>query len=561
MPTITVNKLDFERLAGQAYSSESLSVALETAKAEIDADEDDTLRIQLKDTNRPDLWSAEGLARLLKCHRENVQPEYSFFNGSEVSQDREVIVDPALQNIRPYIAAFACGGIAIDEAALDALIEAQEKLADGYGRGRSVVAIGIYDASDIVYPVRYDAVDPDETAFVPLEFESEMSLRQILSDHPTGRMYAHLLEEKDKFPLIRDSRGEVLSMPPVINSQSLGRVEVGDAFLFCEATGPELDAILLSMAIMAVNMADRGGRIYPVTVRYPFHTPRGQVVTCPYDLTEPLRVDADEIFKVVGSHISMGQIQTALTAMGYRDIDVRDRSIKARPAPYRDDILHPVDVVEDVVIGVGYEAFEPEMPRDFTVGKAAPEEDLADRFRNLMVGCGFQEVFLPILCSQKEQSVDMNNPDAQIISISNPMSENYSAIRGSLLPGLLKTEATSRRALYPHRIFEVGEVGVLAPGENYGTRTDIHLCALEASDEANLSGVQSYLEVLSYYFDFEYAIAPIEHPTFLPGRSGEICIGERVYGLIGEVHPSVLEIWGINYPVSAFEVDIRIVAD
>ena len=560
MPTITVNKPDFERLAGQAYSSESLSVALETAKAEIDAEEGDALRIQLKDTNRPDLWSAEGLARLLKSHRENVQSEYSFFDASGVSEEREVIVDPGLQNVRPYIAAFACEGIAIDDAALDALIEAQEKLADGYGRGRSVVAIGIYDASDIVYPVRYDAVDPDATAFVPLEFESEMSLRQILSDHPTGRTYAHLLEGKDKFPLIRDSRGEVLSMPPVINSQSLGRVEVGDTFLFCEATGPELDAILLSMAIMAVNMADRGGRIYPVTVRYPYQTPRGQDVTCPYDLTEPLKVDVDEIYKVVGSHISMGQIQTALTAMGYRDIDVRERSINARPAPYRDDILHPVDVVEDVVIGVGYEAFEPEMPRDFTVGKAAPEEDLADRFRNLMVGSGFQEVFLPILCSQKEQTVDMNNPDAQIISISNPMSENYSAIRGSLLPGLLKTEATSRRALYPHRIFEVGEVGVLAPGENYGTRTDIHLCALEASDEANLSGVQSYLEVLSYYFDFEYAIAPIEHPTFLPGRSGEIRICERVYGLIGEVHPSVLEIWGINYPVSTFEVDIRIVS-
>ena len=560
MPIITVNKPDFERLAGQAYSLESLSAALETAKAEIDAEEGDTLRIQLKDTNRPDLWSAEGLARLLKSHRENVQPDYSFFHPSGVSQEREVIVDSGLRNIRPFIAAFACEGIRVDTAALDALIEAQEKLVDGYGRGRSVVAIGIYDASDIVYPVRYDAVDPDATAFVPLEFEEEMSLRQILSDHPTGRMYAHLLEDKDKFPLIRDSRGEVLSMPPVINSQSLGRVEVGDTFLFCEATGPELDAILLSMAIMAVNMADRGGRIYPVTVRYPYHTPRGQVLTCPYDLTEPVQVDIDAIYKVVGSHISMGQIQTALTAMGYRDIDVQGGRISVCPAPYRDDILHPVDIVEDVVIGVGYEAFEPEMPRDFTVGKAAPEEDLADRFRNLMVGSGFQEVFLPILCSQKEQTVDMNNPDAKIISISNPMSENYSAIRGALLPGLLKTEATSRRALYPHRIFEVGEVGVLDPGENYGTRTDIHLCALEASDEANLSGIQSYLEVLSYYFNFEYTIAPIDHPTFLPGRSGEIRIGERVYGLIGEIHPSVLETWGINYPVSTFEVDILIVS-
>ncbi len=561
MPKITVDKSDLERLAGQAYSLESLSAALETAKAEIDAAEGDTLRVQLKDTNRPDLWSTEGLARLLKSHREASQPGYSFFAQEGIpptAREREVIVDPGLQNIRPYIAAFACAGIQVDEAALDALIEAQEKLADGYGRGRSAVAMGIYDASDIAYPVRYDAVDPDATAFVPLEFEREMTLRQILSDHPTGQTYAHLLDGKDQFPLIRDARGEVLSMPPVINSQTLGRVEVGDAFLFCEATGPELDAILLSVAIMAVNMADRGGAIYPVTVRYPYDTPRGQTLICPCDLTQPWQVDVQEIHKVVGSHISMDEIQTALNAMGYRDIDIREQTINARPAPYRDDILHPIDIVEDVVIGVGYDAFEPEMPRDFSIGKAAPQEDLSDQFRDLMVGSGFQEVFLPILCSQKEQTLDMNNPDAQMISISNPMSESYSALRGSLLPGLLKTEAASRRARYPHRIFEVGEVGVLAPSENYGTRTDIHLCALEASDDANLSAIQSYLEVLSYYFHFDYTIAPIDHPTFLPGRSGEICVGENAYGIIGEIHPRVLETWSINYPVSAFEVDICI---
>ena len=556
MPTITVNKPDLERLAGQSYSTDDLSTALETAKAEIDTQEDNTLRIQLKDTNRPDLWSTEGLARLIKSHRENTQPRYSFFN--QQTTDREIHVDANLKNIRPYIAAFACEGVQVDEATLEALIEAQEKLADGYGRGRSAVAIGIYDASNIEYPVRYEAVDPDTTTFIPLEFETEMTLRQILSDHPTGKTYAHLLEGKEKFPLIRDARGEVLSMPPVINSQGLGRVEVGDTYLFCEATGPELDAILLSMAIMAVNMADRGGTIHPVTVHYPYDTPRGQTLTCPIDMTTPLTLDLKEIQRVVGSNISVDQIQIALNAMGYRDIEVKEQTVHVRPAPYRDDILHPVDIVEDVVVGIGYEAFEPEMPRDFTIGKSAPQEDLSDKIRNLMVGSGFQEVFLPILCSQKEQSIDMNNPDADIVSISNPMSENYSAIRGALLPGLLKTEAASRRAVYPHRLFEVGEIAVHDPNLNYGTRTNIHLGVLEASDEANLSGIQSYLEVLAYYFHFEYTITPIDHPTFLPGRVGEIYIGDQSFGLIGEVHPSVLETWGINYPTSAFEVDIQI---
>ncbi|MDP6039607.1 MAG: hypothetical protein QGG64_13745 [Candidatus Latescibacteria bacterium] len=326
MPTITVNKTDLEHLAGQSYSIDDLSTALETAKAEIDVQEGDTLRIQLKDTNRPDLWSTEGLARLIKSHRENSQPNYSFFN--QQTTDREVHVDPGLINIRPYIAAFACEGIQVDEATLEALIEAQEKLADGYGRGRSAVAIGIYDATDIEYPVQYKAADPDTATFVPLEFETEMTLRQILSDHPTGKVYAHLLEGKDKFPLITDARGEVLSMPPVINSQGLGRVEIGDTYLFCEATGPKLDAILLAMAIMAVNMADRGGTIHPVTVHYPYDTPRGQTLTCPFDMTKQLTVDLSEIQRVVGSSISTDQIQTALHAMGYRNIDIKEQSVR-----------------------------------------------------------------------------------------------------------------------------------------------------------------------------------------------------------------------------------------
>ncbi|MCZ6635288.1 MAG: phenylalanine--tRNA ligase subunit beta, partial [bacterium] len=216
------------------------------------------------------------------------------------------------------------------------------------------------------------------------------------------------------------------------------------------------------------------------------------------------------------------------------------------------------DLVEDVIVAIGYETFEPEMPKDFTLGKAAPIEDLSDRFRNLMVGSGFQEIFLPILCSAEDQTTQMRTPDAAIVQISNPMSENYSAVRASLLPGLLQVESASRRAIYPHHIFEVGEVAVLSPEDNYGTRTEIHLGALEASDEANLSGIQSYLEALAYYFGFEYALHPIEHPTFLPGRAGEIQVHNIPFGLIGEIHPEVLETWGITYPTSVFEINIQI---
>ena len=175
-----------------------------------------------------------------------------------------------------------------------------------------------------------------------------------------------------------------------------------------------------------------------------------------------------------------------------------------------------------------------------------------------MVGCGFQELFLPILCARDNLTTRLRNPDEAVVEIENPMSDSYSAVRNSLLPGMLRVASVSRRAIYPHRIFEVGEVAVIAPEEDYGCLTQVRLAAVEASSEANLSGIQSHLEALSYFLRVDYSLNAIDHPSFLPGRAGEICKAGTPYGIIGEIHPEVLEMWGIGVPVSAFEVDIRI---
>ncbi len=556
MPTISIFKQDLESLAGQIYDLKSLESALEVAKAEVTEEEGGRLRIQVKDTNRPDLWSSEGLARLLRGHRSGRHEVYPFFRAT--AAEREVRVDAGLKPIRPYVAAFACEGIDIDGVALEQLIEAQERLTENYGRGRQTVAIGIYDASEIVYPVHYEAVDPGSTRFIPLEADVEMDLSQILLEHPTGRAYAHLLADFETFPILRDERGEVLSMPPIINSQTLGRVQAGDSSLFCEATGTVLDAVLLSCTIMAVNMADRGATVLPVNVIYPYETVRGREIQTPVDLTEPIRVALEEVRHVLGSKLDASRIEQALNAMGYHDVVVERSTIRARPAPYRDDVLHPVDLIEDIAVAVGYDTIEPEPLHDFTVGKAAPQEDLSDRIRELMVGCGFQELFLPILSARDDLTARLRDPSSAVVEIKNPVSTSYGAIRNALLPGLLRVERASRRAIYPHRIFEVGEVALIAPEEDYGVVTRVHLAALEAGAEANLSDIQSFLEALAYYFRFDYALTPADHPTFLPGRAGEICKNSEVLGIIGEIHPEVLETWGIWVPASLFEVDIRI---
>jgi len=555
MPTISVIKSDLERLAGQTYELPELESALEYAKAEVKA-EGDELRVQLKDTNRPDLWCTEGLARALKGYRDSAYPAYEFF--ASPNADRTIEVDPELEHIRPFIAGFECSGVTIDDDALKQLIETQERLADNYGRGRASIAIGIYDASDIVYPIRYQAEAPD-SRFIPLESETEMSLSQILKDHPTGQTYAHLLEGFQKYPLLRDSRDEVLSMPPVINSASLGRVKVGDSHLFIEATGTVMDHVLHTIAIFAANLADRGGEISPVNVVYPYDTPRGREIRCPFDVSEPISAGLKRIRTIAGTELTESDIATALTKMGYRNVEADTDQVSAKPAPYRDDLLHPVDMIEDIIVGYGYDNFDAVMPRDFTIGKSAPVEDLSDKVRDLFVGSGFQEAFLPVLGSVENQTTRMNNEDAPVVVISNPMSEHYGCARSSLIPGLLSVEETSRRAPYPHNLFEVGEVALKDDREHYGTRTSTHLAAIVASEEANLSGIQSFLEALAYYFKFEYEVRAIDHPTYLSGRVGEIVRDGKTYGLIGELHPQVLDNWGLAVPVSVFEVDLAIV--
>ena len=556
MPTISVIKSDLERLAGQTYELPELEQALEYAKAEVKV-EGNELRVQLKDTNRPDLWCTEGLARALKGYRETKFDPYAFFSA-DGDADRSIEVDPKLEHIRPFVAGFECRGVTIDDDALKQLIETQERLCDNYGRGRSSIAVGIYEASDIVYPIRYEAVSPT-TRFTPLESDVEMTLDQILTDHPTGQTYTHLLKGFKHYPLLRDARDEVLSMPPIINSASLGRVEVGDSHLFIEATGTLLDHVLHTIAIFAANMADRGAEIFPVTVKYPYDTPRGRAIQCPFDVTEPMSAELAKIRGMAGTDLSEDQITTALTQMGYRSIEITEGRVTALSAPYRDDLLHPVDMIEDIIIAVGYEAFEPEMPKDFTVGKSAPIEDLSDRIRNVMVGSRFQETFLPILGSVENQTTRMMNEDAPVVVISNPMSEHYGCARNSLIPGLLSVEETSRRAVYPHNLFEVGEVAVKAEDEHYGTRTDTHLAAMVAFEEANLSGIQSYLEAIAYYFKFDYEIRPVDHPSYLAGRIGEVIRDGKSYGLIGELHPQVLEAWNLAVPISVFEVDLTII--
>ncbi len=565
MPTITVFKDDLESLisreggAGRGLSIAQIEEWLMLVKGELKGHhpETDELRIELQDSNRPDLWCCEGIARQIRIKQQGRLTPYPFFTEKS-KPSYQLIVKPGMQQVRPYVAACTAKGYRVTEKGLAQLIQTQEKLADIFGRKRKTVSIGIYQLQNITFPVTYELVKPDDVRFTPLGMETTMTLSEILMVHPKGLEYGPILAVKSLLPILRDAKDQPLSFPPIINSREIGEVRVGDDELFVEVTGTDLRMVILSLNIFAANLADRGATIEPITVQYPTSTILGKRVTTPQDLGKPKTVKIHAIEQALGQELGETVVQQALETYGY-DVTAGKGSVKAKLPPYRHDVMHTMDIVEDVAMSRGYAEFTPVMPAQFTVGGLSVIEQMSDRSRELMVGLGFQEIISNILGSPDHYSGFMRLQGTEwgrTVDVDNVMSLSFSCLRQWLLPSLLRVEAASSRAFYPHRLFEAGDVAIFDGTHESGSRTETVLGAMIAHATTHFSEIHSCLDVLFYYLGKEYSLEPVQHPSFLDGRAGRILVSGQSVGVIGEVHPEVLERWQIAMPIVAFDVNL-----
>jgi phenylalanyl-tRNA synthetase beta chain len=335
----------------------------------------------------------------------------------------------------------------------------------------------------------------------------------------------------------------------------LGAVAVGDDDLLVEVTGTDLRMVVLAVNIWAANLADRGATVEPVTIDYPWATPMGRKVVTPREIGKTVVVPLNLIAQVLGESIRPPEAGRLLTGYGHR-VTGSGPTLKVTPPAHRDDILHPIDIVEDIAIARGYSSFAPEMPSQFTVGALSNVERYADRVRELLVGLGFQETMDNILTSRQEVVDRMGNRTAGdgLVEVDNPMVETFAVLRPHLLASLLRVESASSKAVYPHRVFEVGEAATIDSASEVGCRTDVRAAVLIAHAEAAFSEAHAALENLCYALDVSYRLDPVQHPTFIDGRAGTIVVDGQPIGVIGEVAPSVLEAWGIGMPCAVFDL-------
>ncbi|MCE5256368.1 MAG: phenylalanine--tRNA ligase subunit beta [Spirochaetaceae bacterium] len=564
MPKIEVNEKLFFSLLGEKCTAERLEEIFPTAKAELDEwdtssgdPETRSIKVELNDTNRPDLWSTAGLARQLRIHRTGIIPEYDFLVpiGQSPKTAYSVKVEESVRKVRPYLAGFIARGPAITDAILRDLIQTQEKLAWNFGRKRKSISIGLYRPSIIKWPVHYRGADPETTAFVPLQETRRMTLNQILAEHPKGKEYASILQNEKIHPLLVDDAGCILSYPPIINSADLGAVLVGDTELFIEVTGTDYPSVALTASILACDLSDMGFSIENVDVSYPYDTPFGRSLVFPCYFQKKVQVGLPAIVKLLGVPVSMDKATDALQHMGSKTSS-QGETISLSPPPYRNDFLHPVDVIEDVLIGIGLGNFSPEKPKDFTIGRLSPIEQFSRKTKLSLVGLGYQEMIYNYLGSKKDYIDRMGIDPSLVVKIQNPMSENYEYLRNSPLPGLLGTESISGKAPYPHRSFETGKVAIKKPDENYGIVTRQYLGFLNCHAQADYNESASHMASLMYYLCRDYSVRESEDSRFIRGRQAGIWYQGECVGVFGELNPAVLEGFGITMPAAGGEIDL-----
>ena len=542
MPTITFSLNDLENLVGKKLGIEKVQECAHLCKGDVDSYDKDSgeVKIDFGDTNLPYLWSVEGFARFIKNYLGIVKgiPPLIIEKGNY-----DILVDKNISCIRPFIAGFVARGRTIDDYLLKQMIQLQEKLADNYGRKRQKASIGLYSYRRIKFPIHYKAVEPESISFVPLESEKKLNLLQIIAQHPKGKEYGPILRNCSKYPILIDDNNEVLSFPPIINSNFTGRMEIGDDSLFLEVTGTDEGHISIIVNIFAYALFERGFTICSVNVR---HFNKNAVF--PKLTRETLDLDKNTVKSLFGLDLKQTEIKVLLEKAQYSL-----KNSKIEIPPYRADIMHFRDVAEDIGIIYGYNKIEGKPLSTFTIGETSDLIKFIDKVREILVGLGYQEAMSSILSNKNLLYSKMNISDFGTIEIGEFMSETYSCVRSWIIPNLMDLLSKNKHVSFPQKTFEEGLVNIRKGSDIF----EYSRIAIASSHEtANYTEARQALDLIFASFGLKYEIEEEEHGSFISGRVGRAIVNGRKVAYLGEISPQVLSNFGLEMPVCAFELNL-----
>ena len=552
MPTITLERDRFSAFVGRELSVEEMAKWLPWLGLDTEEIGSDYVKIEYN-PNRVDFSSYGGVARAFRglMGWETGLPNF------EVKQGKIVLkVDKSVAAVRPYVVSAVVRGLKIDYEGIRELMEMQEDLHWMVGRDRKKASIGVHNLDAVEPPFSYITCAPNEIKFVPLDKTEEMTPQEVLDKHEKGVAYKSHVDWASRYPLIVDRKGQVLSFPPIINGE-LTRVDNNTRNLFIDVTGTELNAISRSLNVLVTALADMGGSIESTRVEYPSH-----VLVTP-DLTpQKMKLRVDYVNEMLGLKLSESKVVEALAKSRLDAKKVEKGVLEVTIPAYRTDILHEIDLVEEVAIGYGYFRLKPTKPATVTTGKEHRVSEVAKDVRQIMVGLGFVEALNFILANEVDHYQKMRRKAEELVTLANPVSTEYSIIRNDLLPSLMKNLADNKHQVFPQRMFEVSDV--IRINEESETRTErrIHAAGVSSHPTANFTEIKSILEALLMNLGLKnWTVQETGHPSFLQGRAATVSIRGTELGVVGEIHPEVLNNFELENPTGAFEIDLQKLID
>ena len=546
MTILTVNRKEFEKKVGKITTE--LEKKITDMGTPIEEVTDNEVSVEVF-PNRPDLLSLGNFARAV--NQFNGKGKIATFKINKPEKDYIVTIDKSVKSVRPHTVCAIARGLKFDEEKIMEIIDIQEKLHNSIGRKRRKIAIGIYPLDKIALPIKFMAKKPEDIKFLPLESKKEMTGRQILRGHPTGREYAHLLENADTFPIFVDANGETLSMPPIINSGKTGRIEESTKDIFIECSGQNLAYLKKCLNIIVSSISDMGGKIYSVNIK---DGKDGNFIS-PDMSMEELPFKIEDIEKTLGIPLKEKEVKNYLSKMGIGYESKKGKSLALIPA-YRTDILHWIDLTEEIAIAYGYENFKPEIPEISTIAEENQTDKIKRAIGNILAGLGLLETssfHLNIKKNIKKMHYDFND----FIEIEDSKTER-DVLRIDMLTNLLQIASENSDASYPQKTFEMGTVFSKTDSENSETGIiEKENLAITLTDESvNFTELKQVLDYLFKMLDIEYSIENTENSNYIIGRCGKIIVNNRDIGFIGEIAPRVLKNWKIKMPTVALEINL-----
>ncbi len=550
MPVVTFQAADLCRVIGKKVPTATLAERMPMMGGDLDKVQADAITIEWF-PNRPDLLTLEGTGRALRAFLD-VKPGLPHYTVEKART--ELRVDASVAAVRPFAALCFVRGVPFDPAYVQAVIDAQEKLTFSPGRKRRKIAIGVHDAAGVSGPFTYTTVGPEEKPFIPLGWTEPASPNAILTRHVKGQEFGHLIPAPGpavdrRFPVFLDGSGQVLSMPPIINSQHTA-VTAKTRDLLLDVTGTDLRAVRQTLAFLATCFAERGGTIEAVTV----HDKSGTWTAPDLRPTEHI-LHTDDVHALLGLDWTGAEVAACLRRMGH-DADAYDNKVHVKVAAWRQDILHPVDLMEDVGIGYGFDRFPGDLPTRAIFASKLVVQDLEDACRAILVGHGWYEARTLTLLDQQAQWTNWGAKPQAAVTILNPVVEDQTLLRQSLTPSLLQVLATNRHRSLPQRLFELGYVVTSDAQHAHAWRNRFHVAGVEVAAKAGFSEVKGLVEALVRDAGLQVTLVPGEKTGLVKGRQGRIMHGSKEVGWFGELHPDTLIAFGITAPATALEIDL-----